>query len=141
MLSKKDERILSLLKKNAKLSSKQISGQTGIPVTTVHNRIKKLERDGVIRGYRAIVAREKTGKNVHAFVHIELGMKREQAVVKTLEQMPEVEAWYILTGETDILLKVSVADVHELNDLVLNKLKTVKSIKKTQTSLVLKGSD
>ncbi len=138
MLSKKDEKILELLRKNAKLSSKHISEQTGIPITTVHNRVKKLEKSGIIKGYRAIVDSRKTGRSIHAFVQVELNYKHDASAMKRIAAMPEVEEWYLVTGVTDAILRVSASDVEELNDFLVHRLKNVKGVEKTLTSLVLK---
>ena len=75
MLSENDVKILSLLKKNAKLSSREISEKTSIPVTTVHNKIKKMEKEGVIKGYRAVLDKKKLGHHIHALIHITVDSK------------------------------------------------------------------
>ena len=61
-MTKKDHVILDLLKHDAKLSTREMSEKTGISMTTVHNRIKKLEREGVIRGYMAVIDKKKLKK-------------------------------------------------------------------------------
>ena len=65
----KDYAVLNVLRKNAKLSTKQIAKKTGIPITTVHNRIKKLESSGIIKGYTTILDNKLIG-NVIAFILI-----------------------------------------------------------------------
>ena len=67
-MDKKDAKILKVLKENAKLSTQQISKKTLIPITTVHHRIKKMEKEGVINGYTTIVDNKKIGKNIAAYV-------------------------------------------------------------------------
>ena len=70
MLTKKDEIILSLLKENSKFSSREMSDKTGIPITTIHNRIKRLEEEGIIRQYTAVLDSKKLGKTIQAFIQI-----------------------------------------------------------------------
>ncbi|MBW2963913.1 Lrp/AsnC family transcriptional regulator, partial [Candidatus Woesearchaeota archaeon] len=68
MLDKKDLRILDELKADAKLTTGQIAKKLNIPVTTVHNRIKKLEKLGVVEGYTAKVDYKKLGKPITAYI-------------------------------------------------------------------------
>ncbi len=140
MLSEKDIKILDLMKRNCKMSTREISNKTGIPITTIHNRIKKLEGDKVIKGYRAVIDNKKIGRGVQAFVEIGLeygpGFSQEE-FAKNLFKMPEVDECYIMTGATDIIIKVSTSDVDQLNDIIIHRLRGTKGIKKTTTAIIL----
>ncbi len=66
----KDRAILDELQRNAKATTSEIAKRTGIPVTTVHNRIKRLEKDGVVQGYVPVVDHRKLGLGIHALVFV-----------------------------------------------------------------------
>lgn len=148
MLSQKDEIILSLLQKNSKYTSREISGKTGIPITTVHNRIKRMEKEGVIKTYTAVLDNKKLGKLVSAYVHITVtytkpdGTKLSQEeIARNICKMPEVEECSIVTGTTDIIIKVNTNDVDALHEFVINRLREIDGVQSTITSIVLKNID
>ena len=145
MLTKKDTTILDILKHDAKLSTREISEKTGIPITTVHNRIKNMEKEGVIRAYKAIIDKKKIGKNISAYIMLTVSYKDLDAINLTQEglakkflALPEVEECAIISGASDIILKIATNDVDELNDFVINKLRHIGGVEKTLTSIVLK---
>ena len=143
-LDKKDIAILSALKANAKLSTQQISRKTGIPITTVHNRVKKLEKSGVIKGYTVVLDNNKIGKPLAAYILITVDYKLLKEIKKTQYELaqqllkhPGVESSAMITGVSDIIIKIRVANVDELNELVTVYLRNVPGLEKTQTSVVL----
>ena len=138
MLSKKDIKILDILKRDCKLSTREISEKTGIPITTIHNRIKKLEKDGVIKYYKAVIDNKKIGRDVLAFIQLSTNYRNQEEVAKKISNMPEVEECYILTGTTDVLIKVATTDVDQVNNLIINGIRNIKGVQKTLTSIVLK---
>lgn len=144
MLTKKDEIILSLLKENCKMSTREMSDRTGVPITTIHNRMKKMEQDGIIRSYTTVLNQKKLGMTIQAFIQITVTYSTpagkhvsQEDLAKRIYQMPEVEECYIMTGGTDILIKVSVKDVDELNNFVINKLRDTEGVQNTMTAIVL----
>lgn len=143
MLKEKDRLILENLKKNCKLTTKQISEKTGLPITTVHNRIKRMEKEGIILGYTTILDEGKIGKKLKAFIQISVnynpGTKHisQEELAKKIFKLPEVEECYIMTGAIDILASVLVADVDELNNFIINKLREMDGVQNTLTAVVL----
>lgn len=140
----KDLKILNLLKVDAKLTSQQIFRKTLIPVTTVHNRIKKLERMGIIKGYTILLDHKKLGKGIMAFILMTVtyllpsGKKISQTeLAKAISRLPEVEETHIVTGGTDIIIKVRVKDMDDLNNFVINKLRSLDGVENTQTIITL----
>lgn len=144
MLDKKDMKIINLLEEKGNLTTKRISRRLNIPQTTVHNRIKKLEKEGVIRGYEVDIDKKKIGKGLGAYVQITINYPSQmepnfqEEISQKISNFPEVEKVSIITGETDILLKISVSDTNELNDFVIKKLRLIKGIDKTRTSIIMK---
>ena len=144
MLDKKDFAIIEVLKHNSNFSTQQISKKTNIPITTVHNHIKKLEKGGVIEGYTIRLNNKKIGKNVAAYINIIVDYKllkeknmSHHELAKKLKRQEIAEEVALVTGETDILLKIRVKNVEELDDFLTKYLRNIEGIEKTKTMVIL----
>ena len=144
MLDKKDLAIIEVLKQNSNLSTQQISKKTNIPITTVHNRIKKLEKEGIIESYTIKLNNKKIGKPIAAYILITVDYKLLQQLkiyqhdlAKKLKANPAVEEAAVITGAGDIIIKIRVKDIDELNEFVTIELRNIKGVEKTQTAVVL----
>ncbi len=143
-LDRKDIQLLGILSKDAKATVSELSEELKLPVTTVHNRIKRLEKAKVIQGYQALIDYEYLDKPVVAYVLVSAvhmlpnGMKvaLEQVAkyVRDIDGVIEVDS---LTGLTDIMAKVRAASVRELNSIVVKKIREIEGVDKTQTMIVL----
>ena len=140
----KDLLILDALKQNAKASVIMIAKETGLPSTTVHNRIKKLKKEGIIRGYTIKVDNKKLGKRVSAYIAIaaDYNMLKDKKMSQgdlseAIAKIPIVEESCIITGVSDILVKVRVESVDDLNNFVTERLRKIDGIEKTQTMVIL----
>ncbi len=143
-LDKKDLAILIVLKENAKLSTQQIAKRTRIPITTVHNRIKKLEKQGIIRGYTVVLDNKKIGKPLAAYILVTVDYKLLKEIKKSqyvlarqLLKNPSVESSAMITGAADIIMKIRCGSIDELNEFVTVYLRNVEGVEKTQTAIVL----
>ncbi len=141
----KDRELMELLCSDGKLTVLQLAKKTGIPPTTVHNRIKRMENEGIIRGYTAIIDRAKTGLPISAFILITISYEHatahklfQQGIAETIRKMPGVDHSSIVTGATDILIKVNLESLNALNEFLIEKLRNVNGIDKTQTLVILK---
>ncbi|RLG63845.1 Lrp/AsnC family transcriptional regulator [archaeon] len=143
MIDSKDLRILSIIQENCKLSLKELAKRVGLPMTTVHDRIKRLERSGIIKGYRAVLNDKKLGFGVTAFILISFsyelkeGRISQRELVRKIATLPEVQEAHIVTGNWDIIVKVKVEDVDELGRFVVDRLRMIKGVDKTLTCVVL----
>jgi len=144
MLDDKDKIILELLKQNSKLTTSKISKKTAIPVTTVHNRIKKLKKEKYIQNYTVNINHEKLGLKISAFILLTVNYElkdgtkiMQEDVARKIKSLPEVDEVNVVTGGTDIVLKVRTTDVKALNDFVIDKLRMIKGVDKTQTMVIL----
>lgn len=141
----KDEAILQLLQTDSSRTKKQISKSTGLPLTTVHNRIARLERMGVITGYRARVDASRLGYDVCAFIHITVDYKTpnysQEQTARRIRSLPGVESVAIVTGASDIIAKVRARKTEDLNHFLLNHLRKLPGIDKTTTIVVLQELD
>jgi len=141
----KDMKILEVLRENSKLSTQMISKKTLIPITTVHYRIKKLRSEGVIDKYTIKINHKKLGKDVLAYAFFvpnydvlkEENMHLED-IVEKIKKHPCVEEAAIITGFKDVLLKIRVKNIEELNNFVVGYLQKINEVSRTETLIVLK---
>jgi len=145
-LDAKDIEILDLIQDNCKQTVKELARKIHSPITTVYNKIKRMEKHGVIKGYKAILDHKKLGLTTTAFIFISFSYeygnnaRSQREVVKKIAQLPEVQEAHIVTGDWDIILKVRVRDVDELGRFVIDKLRVIEGVERTLTSVVLDTS-
>ena len=139
-LDKTDVAILSALQDDAKLNVKELSELVHISKTPVYERIKRLENQGYIKKYVALVDNKKVGLpltvfcNVSLAVHDDEHIKRFQEEIKNIEEIVEC---YSTGGMYDFLLKVVLKDLDHYNVFAFEKLTKVQGIVKMQSSFVL----
>ena len=145
MIDSKDLLILDALKENAKASIVALSKKTGLPATTIHDRINKMRKDGTILGYTIKVDPKKAGKEIGAFISITvdyLYLKEKnssmEALIERISKLPLVEEISLVTGGTDILIKCRMKDIAGLNNFVMRKLRNFDGVEKTQTMVILR---
>ncbi|MBN1896740.1 MAG: Lrp/AsnC family transcriptional regulator [Candidatus Aenigmarchaeota archaeon] len=143
-MDKKDEKILETLKADSSLTTRQISRKTLMPVTTVHNRIRKLREEGVIKQYTVKVDYRKLGKTFTAILLVSCDYKvlretgrNQHDLVKEMMKLAEVESADIVTGATDIVLRVRTKDVEAFDEFLFRKLQTISGVEKTQSLVVI----
>lgn len=143
-IDQKDKSVLEALKQNARLTTKEIAKKVRLPITTVHNRIKKLEKLGVIKNYTLNLNYHKLGKPILAYILISVnytmpnGNKiNQENIAMQISKLEGVEETSIVTGVTDIFAKVRVASIEELNDLLIKRLRNIDGVDKTQTFMAL----
>ena len=140
-----DVKILRIIQENCRLTAREISDRTGLPVTTVFAKIKRIERLRLVKGYHAILKAEELGASTTAFVFASFAYKSEEKIVsqrkvaKEIASFPEVQEVHIISGEWDILIKVKAKDVDSVGKYVVDKLRLVKGIEKTLTFFVFES--
>jgi DNA-binding Lrp family transcriptional regulator len=139
MIAKKDMEILNILKDNCKMPSKEISMATGIPMTTVHNRIKRMEKNGVIRGYKAVIDGKKIGKGIQAFVHLEATQAPAEELARKISAFPEVEECHVVSGTNELIIRIASADPGSLNDFISDKIGKMKGVSSKASHIILKS--
>ena len=136
-----DRKLLALLQDNAKLSQAELAKVVGLTAPSVNERIHKLERGGVIRGYVALLDERKLGHDITAFVEIFIEHpKFESSFIESVGDMDEVLECHHITGEFSLLLKVRVRDMQAFRKLLIEKLNTVRGVRQTRTLIVLATS-
>jgi Lrp/AsnC family leucine-responsive transcriptional regulator len=114
----KDRRILSLLQGDARLPYAEIGTQVGLAASSVHDRIRKLERAGVIRAYRADVDLERTGYPITAFVSLALRPQTPPSVPDRIAEFDLVESCYSVAGDNSYALVVRAPSTKALEGLL-----------------------
>jgi len=143
-MDQKDIQIIEILKSNARLTIKEIAKKVKLPITTVHNRIKKLELNSIIKNFTINLNYQELGKPLLALIlvtvnyNVVTGHKIDQAeIARKIKHLEGTEEVSIVTGDTDIILKVRMSSVDELNKYITEKLRNIEGIDKTKTMLVL----
>ncbi len=139
-LDEKDHMILKLLQENGKLNTKELAASIGLTVTPTYERVKRLEKTGVIKNYKAVVDRKATGKDLQVFcsVTLKLHAKKlltgfEQAVVK----LDEVVTCFHVAGNFDYLLQIAVSDMEDYQNFIKNKLASIDNIANVQSTFIM----
>jgi DNA-binding Lrp family transcriptional regulator len=139
-----DGKILRELQEDGKAKLKKIAKKAGVPMSTAHHRIIRMEQDGVIRKYSAIPDFRKIGLPVCAYVFVTVdhaNLRSQEEIAKELRKIPNVLEANIVSGELDIIVKARVKDVEDLGQTVVGKMRGIKGISKTVTSVVLKETE
>ncbi len=135
-----DQAILQHLQENALLTTKELSSRLNLSYTPVYERVRRLEKEGVIKKYVALVNREKIGKNLIAFCNISLkehSRANGEKFVKAVLSFEEVVECYNISGGYDFMLKVIVNGMPEYQQFLMNKLGTLDSIGNTHSIFVM----
>jgi Lrp/AsnC family leucine-responsive transcriptional regulator len=135
-----DKQLLVLLQKDCKQTNKELSNKLNLSVTAIYERIKKLEKEGIINKYVALLKNEKIEKAFVAFCHIKLIQHTQEYVVKferEVANLSEVLECYHISGDYDYLLKVIVRDMEAFREFMVNKLTNINHIGSTHSMFVI----
>jgi Lrp/AsnC family transcriptional regulator for asnA, asnC and gidA len=151
-----ERKLVMLLQADGKKTLQELSMELGRPKTTIAARIKKLENEGVIMGYKAVVNPFALGYRLLAFVLVSVRRGAAAKESKPLQQevaervlaecngergMPFVEEAYIITGPYDLLFKVWARDIKQLSTFLVSYLASYQDIQRTETLIVLEIVD
>jgi Lrp/AsnC family leucine-responsive transcriptional regulator len=131
-----DRKIVSLLARNGRMSFTELARQAGLSVSAVHQRVRRLEQDGVIKGYAAMFNPEDVGLPLTAFVSVKpFDAAAPDDLPLRLQDLTAIEACHSVAGEENYILKVRVASPAALEDL-LSQIRTLGRVS-TRTTVVL----
>jgi Lrp/AsnC family transcriptional regulator, leucine-responsive regulatory protein len=132
-----DTAILVNLQQDSRIAYADLAQKVGLSVGAVHERVKKLERKGVIKRYRVDVDPEAIGLSLTAFVAVQLESNSScRSLMPEFLKFPEIEEVYSVAGEIDVILKVHSTDTKTLEDL-LYRIKAINGISRMTTRVVL----
>ena len=132
-----DKQLLQHLQKDCKQTNKELSNKLNLSVTAVYERIKKLERSGVISNYVSLIDKKKVDKSFVTFCSIKLVQHSKDYVIdfeKEVANLDEVLECYHISGDYDYLLKITTADMKAYNHFLYDKLLKLKAIRSVNTS-------
>lgn len=140
-IDKTETKILSLLQADARITNHELAEKVGMSASPCWRRVKKLEEDNVIQGYRAILNRKKIGLGVMVFVRVIIDSDSEAEAQKFEQEVSELEnvvACYSIGGDTDFLLQVVSHDLDSYADFAMSVIRRLPGIKEMQSMFVLK---
>lgn len=135
-----DREILFALQQDGRQTNARLAERLGLSASAMHERVRHLERDGLVRGYHADVAPEGVGVGLQAFVTAELRAHSRDYIEGFEEgvlRLPEARACYHVTGRFDYLLHVAVRDLEHLGRLIKSDIAAIPGVAKLETMLVL----
>jgi Lrp/AsnC family transcriptional regulator for asnA, asnC and gidA len=131
-----DIKILEEMQKNAKISYRELSELTGIPPSTLHDRVKKLTEEGIIEKIVAILDDEAVGCTQVAIIGVETGAELYGAVASKLAEMEEVVEVYGTTAQYDLMIKLRAYNRTHLGG-VLNRIRNIKGVQDINVAVIL----
>lgn len=139
-LNRTDRRLLRLLQQDARTSYAELARQVGLSTTPCKERIKRLEREGIIRGYQAILDPDFLDAGLVVFVQIRLS-RTSQDIFEEFKQkafeLPEVQECYLVSGNFDYLIKARVADMNAYRAFLGETLLTLPGVQESTSYVVM----
>jgi DNA-binding Lrp family transcriptional regulator len=135
-----DKKIITVLQKNARMTNADLAEKIGMTRSPVFERVKKLERTGVITKYIALVNPDMVGIRCFTYIEVTLIRHGQEAVerfIDSITKLHEVMECHHITGEADFLLKVATKDIAEYEDFILHKLTALPDVRNLKTMVVL----
>ena len=135
-----DKRLLALLQRDSRQTTKQLSLQLNLSPTAVYERIKKLEREGLIAKYVALLDKNKIGSGFIVFCHIKLVQHSRDFLTRFEKQvtaLDEVLECFHVSGDYDYILKVAVKDMESYREFMVTKLTTLDHIVSTHSTFMI----
>ena len=135
-----DRKILKMLQENALLTTKEIAAKLSLTPTPIYERIRRMEREGYIQKYVAILNKKKMKKGLTVFCNVSLKQHARQIgekFVKDIVSLPEVVECYNISGEYDFMLKIVTEDMEEYQKFIMNKLASIENIGSTHSLFVM----
>lgn len=126
-----DKEILRLLQENARWTIKDIAGKINLSLTPVHERIKKLEKEGYIEKYICLLDRKKMGKSLIVYCNVTLDKQHKDSFEEfnsAIARFPQVLECCLVSGSSDYLLKIVADDVEDYNHFYQQELSVLKSV-------------
>jgi Lrp/AsnC family transcriptional regulator, leucine-responsive regulatory protein len=135
-----DKKILDILQEDARITNLELANRVGISPPATLERVKRLEKNGVIKKYVALVDPAKISKGTFALVSVALMIHQIPSIdtfTKQINKLQEVLECYHITGSDDFMLKIAVENIEKYEQFILQKLTKIKGVSKVTTNIVL----
>ncbi|QKY19829.1 Lrp/AsnC family transcriptional regulator [Halolamina sp. CBA1230] len=139
-LDETDRQILRILQEDARTPFSEVARRIDMSSATVHDRVNRMEEEGVIQGYHASVDADAVGYSVSAFVGLRTEQGREEEALAHLAGLSEVKEVHLTTGQWDVMVRVHAEDTDGLRDLMFDHIADTEGFTRSQTMVVL-GTD
>lgn len=137
-IDRTDRQILSLLLQDGRIPYLDIARQIKVSGGTVHQRVERLKKLGIIQGHQVLLDWQKLGMDVSAFLAVHLKESGEiEQVVQKMKQIPEIVEAYYTTGDFALLVKVKTSSIKEFHLLLSQKLQKIQGVRSTESFVVL----
>ncbi len=140
-LDKIDRMILNILREDGRITNSELAKRIGLSPAPTLERIKKLERNGIITGYFTRMNPQKIGFGVETFVEVVLSRHKQSNIVEFMEavkKIPEITGCFHITGKADFMLKVSVENIAAYENFLLHKLSTIPGLQHVETMIIMR---
>lgn len=137
-----DRRILNRLRLDARMTNNALASEVGLSPSACLRRVKLLERSGVIRGYAAIVSGAGPDEGMAAIVQVDLERQTEEYLARfeqALRQHPEIQEWYLMTGEGDYILRVQIASIDDYGAFHRDVLSRLPGVSRIRSSFAMRS--
>jgi len=135
-MDKLDQNIIKSLNKNGRKSLRTVSKELRVSLSTVANRLKRMEKEGIIEGYIPIISLEKTGLDLTAVINLKITHGRLIETQKKISKDNHISAIYDITGEWDSVIIAHFKDRKDLNTFI-KKILTMENIERSNTQVAL----
>ncbi|MEA2553866.1 MAG: hypothetical protein QOJ65_2042 [Fimbriimonadaceae bacterium] len=139
-LDEKDAQILSILQADGRITNAELAKRVSLSPPSALQRVRALEKAGLIRGYVALLDPDRLGLRLTALVMVRLSLHQERPIEqfrKSVNEIPEIMECYHVSGEFDFLLKVVVKDIRAYEQLVREKITKIKGLQQINTAFVM----
>ena len=144
MMDKKNEAIIRILSRKSGLSSRALSKMLKIPISTVHRRVKRLEHEGIIQGYKAVISFEKTSSPIGALLMVNLaevipgkGHIPKKDVIQSLSHFNEIEEIdEVQAADFDLIVKARFKSLRDQSDFV-EQLRCIEGIEEISSAIIV----
>lgn len=139
-LDKTNRKILTLLQQSGRMTNQELAEKVGLSPATTLERVKKLEKNGFIEGFRALLNADKVGKHLLAFVAVSMSSHTSASMAQfkvVMDEIPEVMECHHVAGNDDYLLKIAVKDVASYEHLLVTRITPLPFIARVRTTFIL----
>jgi len=137
-MDKIDREIMRLLEEDARMSFAQLGARVGLSKTPCWQRVRELQRQGLIRGYRTELDAHSLGLHVHAFVHVTINAAQHAQFEEAAASHPCVLQCFTTAGQADYLMHVLVGDVAQLDELLRLQIRRMPGVQRLETTVCMK---
>ncbi|MBT8239331.1 MAG: Lrp/AsnC family transcriptional regulator [Croceitalea sp.] len=139
-LDNTDKKLVTLLQHDCKKTTKQYAQQLNLSTTAVYERIRRLEREGVVTDYVALVDKKKVQRDFTVLCHVRLAQHTKENVLQfenQIKQLHEISECFHVSGDYDYILKINIGNMEQYREFMVSKLTAINVIGNTQSSFII----